>query len=235
MRSLSLALLAFGILANTLVASENDAPAQDDVKQGAKCREKKGEATARTVDAVACPLFPIMTYTSGTLYYCDYFDNENCEGEPEAAYVLGNYTYPWTICDIHCLPAEFRGTRFDGLLGPVGLGYSHDPTGMDKLTDAQPAPLAQGFAVNPRVNNVFVRFIHPITSRLAYAKVIEFRVPGGKKYVAFETATPEDGAVTRDATSELKEAISPTSTHARSTYFKADGVKEVPVLILLTS
>lgn len=41
----------------------------------------------------ACALFEIMVLSSGTVYYCDFFDPD-CYAEPTAAYAVGEYELP---------------------------------------------------------------------------------------------------------------------------------------------
>lgn len=44
----------------------------------------------------ACPQFPLVALSMGTVYYCDYFDPD-CDAEPQAAYMIGDYSCP-TYC-----------------------------------------------------------------------------------------------------------------------------------------
>jgi hypothetical protein len=70
-----------------------------------------------------CPLFPIMTFSGGTLYYCDYFESD-CEDNPQPGYVAGNYDYPLNCPDCVEGSARAQSPDFVGLPRRASFGYA---------------------------------------------------------------------------------------------------------------
>jgi hypothetical protein len=70
-----------------------------------------------------CPLFPIVTFSGGTVYYCDYFASD-CEDEPQAAYIVGTFDCPSSCPDCVDGSARAQSPDFAGLPRRASFGYA---------------------------------------------------------------------------------------------------------------
>jgi hypothetical protein len=76
--------------------------------------------TALRAQGYSCPLYPVLTFPNGTLYYCDYFETNQCT-DPTNDYIIGDFDWPQTCPDCpSSLRASFRtGGKFLGLKDPI--------------------------------------------------------------------------------------------------------------------
>lgn len=74
----------------------------------------------------ACPIYPVYTDEAGSLYYCDYFENEMCLNA-SVTYHFGSLEWPYQMCLDNCEPAlvvDKENTPFPGI-EPVSPEYMH--------------------------------------------------------------------------------------------------------------
>lgn len=62
----------------------------------------------------ACPQFVLVVLSVGTVYYCDFFDPD-CDAEPQAAYMIGNYSCPMYCPDCVRVSSGAAARAFPGL------------------------------------------------------------------------------------------------------------------------
>lgn len=189
-----------------------------------------------------CPLFPIMTFSGGTLYYCDYFESD-CEDAPQAGYVVGNYDCPSNCPDCVDGSARAQSPDFVGIPRRASFGYASSSSVATDHRLLQALGVFSGQdSANLRTENVGVLSIS-LNDGDRYAVVMSVEFPdrpagasahaGGRqnRYVAFELddISSQDR---RDAI-QASSAVALSGGKAYRARF-TKGAKDSSVLVLLS-
>ena len=220
------------------------AAAPDDAVLKSPAAEHCASCELETTDEsgpYCCPLFPIMYLSSGTVYYCDYFDPD-CEAEVEAAYAIGEYDYPMECPDCLVAPSLLYEEEFFGLANPITPGENSLKLG--KATDTLLGDeFLSGGSDRTKCRSEMagiIRLSADGRDRFAIALKVEFSRGNAKRsgtpnvrdsrFIALEIDRGSD-----NQGNEVTDAVSPQRLSGGFAYrakFDVDG-QSTPVLILL--
>lgn len=184
----------------------------------------------------ACPIIPIMSVIFGTIYYADYYDPD-CEAEPQAAYLIGNYAYPAECPDcvnsLRTSRVDFPGMREALTLSSHSIQEGAQWSIGSAMRSVTKACGSLGSEYRPEFAG-FLRLSE--TTQPRYAIVISLELGlmsrGGRdnvRYVAFEVTDLPDGVSAAEA---IAAEQLPGGNCYRANYELRNG-QQVPVLVLL--